>query len=170
MNNSIDNTIDNTIYTASPEIIRHRYNPILGFLLTGASVFGLWANSTMPVFDENELLGQWNLLISSCVLCTGLTMICYWLFGDSSSPVEKKSRERLYRSEYCFEVTQLPKVAAAVEEGNFTLVQQLPRSYQPSTQVICYRTDSGSVIAAQVLKNHEPAGPIHVFRKGEYAY
>lgn len=164
------NTIDDAIFTASPEITYYRYNPLMGILLTAASIAGLWAYANSTYFEEHEVLGQWTLLLSGTVLCTGLTMICYRLFGDSSSPVEKTSRERLYRSEYSFEINYLPKVVAAIEQGDFTLLQKLPRSYQPSTQVVCYRTDSGSLIAAQVLKNHEPAGPIQVFRQGEYAY
>lgn len=165
-----NNTIDDAIYTASTEIARHRYNPLLGIILTALSIFGLWANVNLYLFEQHELLGQWNLLICSCVLCTGLTMICYRLFGDSSSPIEKQSHEKLFRSEYSFEVNELPKITAAVEAGDFTMLQKLPRSYQPSMQVICYRTDSGSVIAAQVLRNQEPAGPIRVFRQGEYAF
>lgn len=160
--------IDDAIYTASPEIARHRYNPILGILITAASIALLWANTNTRFFDEHELIAQWNLLISLCMLCTGLTMVCYWSFGDSSAPVEKKTRERLYRMEYSFEKNELPRITAAIEKGNFALLQQLPRSYQPSAQVIYYRTDSGSMIAAQVLINHEPASDIRVFHQGEY--
>ena len=49
-------------------------------------------------------------------------------------------------------------------------MQNLPRSYQPAAQVICYRTDSGSLIAAQVLMNRQPTGEIKVFRAGEYDF
>lgn len=85
-------------------------------------------------------------------------------------PVEKRSRERLYRSEYSFEAHDLPKVQSAIECGNFAVLQNLPRSYQPAAQVICYRTDSGSLIAAQVLMNRQPTGEIKVFRAGEYDF
>lgn len=162
--------IDEAIFTASPEIIRNRYNPLLGFVITVVSIFLLWGNENLELFAQHELLLQWNLLISSCLLCTGLTMVCYRFFGDSSAPVEKTTRERLYRSEYSFEPADLSKVQAAVEHGNFTILQKLPRSYQPTAQVICYRTDSGSMIAAQVIANHEPTGEIRVFRAGEYEF
>mgnify|MGYP007046662271 CR=1 FL=1 len=92
--------IDDAIYSASPEIACRRYNPSLGIVLTAGSIALLWANSHVSLFTENDMLSQWNLLISSCILCTGIVMICYRLFGDSSAPVEKRSRERLYRSEY----------------------------------------------------------------------
>ena len=164
------NTIDDAIYTASPEIIRRRYNPLPGIVLTVGSIALLWANSNVGLFQESDMLSQWNLLISSCALCTGIVMICYRLFGDSSAPVEKQSRERLYRSEYTFETNYLQKVQSAIESGDFTILQQLPHSYQPATQVICYRTDSGSLIAAQVLKNQQPDGDIKVFRAGEYDF
>lgn len=164
------NMIDDAIYTASPEITRHRYNPLLGIILTAGSIFLLWANSNVPYFDEHELLAQWNLLISSCILCTGLTMICYRFFGDSSAPVQKKNKERLYRWEFPFEAAHTEKVKAAVKQGDFKLLQNLPRCYQSSSQVVCYRTDSGSMIAAQVVANHEPAGEIHIFQAGEYAF
>lgn len=163
-------TIDDAIYSASPEITRHRYNPLPGILLTAASIALLWANANVELFDKYEMLSQWNLLISSCMLCTGIVMICYRLFGDSSAPVEKQSRERLYRSEYSFEAHDLPKVQAAVENGDFTLLQRLPRSYQPAAQVVCYRTDSGSLIAAQIVANRRPAGEIKVFHAGEYDF
>ena len=39
-----------------------------------------------------------------------------------------------------------------------------------AAQVICYRTDSGSLIAAQVLMNRQPTGEIKVFRAGEYDF
>ena len=78
--------------------------------------------------------------------------------------------ERLYRSEYSFEAHDLPKVQSAIECGNFAVLQNLPRSYQPAAQVICYRTDSGSLIAAQVLMNRQPTGEIKVFRAGEYDF
>ena len=94
------NMIDDAIYSASPEITCRRYNPSLGIVLTAGSIALLWANSHVSLFTENDMLSQWNLLISSCILCTGIVMICYRLFGDSSAPVEKRSRERLYRSEY----------------------------------------------------------------------
>ena len=162
--------IDDAIYRASPEITRHRYNPLLGILLTAGSIVLLWANSNGPYLDEHELLSQWNLLISSCLLCTGLTMVCYRFFGDSSAPVEKKSRKRLYRSEFPFEAGEMEKVKAAVERGDFTLLQNLPRCYNSSSHVVCYRTDSGSMIAAQILANREPVGDIRVFHAGEYAF
>lgn len=164
------NTIDDAIYTASSEIIRRRYNPLLGIILTVASIVMLWANSNVAYFDLHEMAAQWNLLISSCLFCTGLTMVCYWLFGDSSAPLDKQNRERLYRSEYSFESNYLSKVRAAVESGDFTILEQLPRCYQASSQVVCYRTDSGSVIAAQVLTNHEAAGEIRIFKAGQYKY
>lgn len=162
--------IDDAIYTASPEIIYHRYNPLLGIVLTAGSIALLWANSNVAPFTENEILYQWNLLISSCILCTGLVMICYRLFGDSLAPIEKKSRERLYRTEFSFEKSDLPKVEAAVANGNFSLLQTLPHSYQPATQVICYRTDSGSLLAAQIVANRQPASEIRIFHDGEYDF
>ena len=79
-------------------------------------------------------------------------------------------RQRLYRSEYSFEAHDLSKVQSAIECGNFSVLQNLPRSYQPAAQVICYRTDSGSLIAAQVLMNRQPTGEIKVFRAGEYDF
>ena len=164
------NMIDDAIYSASPEIACRRYNPSLGIVLTAGSITLLWANSHASLFTENDMLSQWNLLISSCILCTGIVMICYRLFGDSSAPVEKRSRERLYRSEYSFEAPDLPTVQSAIECGNFAVLQNLPRSYQPAAQVICYRTDSGSLIAAQVLMNRQPTGEIKVFRAGEYDF
>ncbi|WP_295935281.1 hypothetical protein [uncultured Alistipes sp.] len=164
------NTIDDAIYTASPEIICRRYNPILGVVLTVASIALLWANYNVAFFAEHEMLSQWNLLISSCLLCTGIVMICYRLFGDSSAPYDRQSNERLYRSEYSFELQDLPKVQTAIEKGQFSLLLKLPRSYQPAAQLICYRTDSGSLIAAQVLKNSKPAGEIKVFHAGEYDF
>lgn len=166
----MEKIIDDAIYNASPDITRRRYNPLLGILLTAASIVMLWANENIELFTNSDVLTQWNLLTASCMLCTGATMICYRLFGDSSAPVEKQSRERLYRSEYTFGLHDLPKIEEAVEQGNFSLLQQLPHSYQPAAQVVYYRTDSGSVIAAQVLKNSEPASEIKVFHKGEYAY
>lgn len=96
-NSSMKNMIDDAIYSASPEIACRRYNPSLGIVLTAGSITLLWANSHASLFTENDMLSQWNLLISSCILCTGIVMICYRLFGDSSAPVEKRSRERLYR-------------------------------------------------------------------------
>ena len=122
------NMIDDAIYSASPEITCRRYNPSLGIVLTAGSIALLWANSHVSLFTENDMLSQWNLLISSCILCTGIVMICYRLFGDSSAPVEKRSRERLYRSEYSFEAHDLPKVQSAIECGNFAVLQNLPRS------------------------------------------
>lgn len=161
--------IDNTIYTASPEITRRRYNPLLGIILTAGSIALLWANEHVELFQIHEMLYQWNLLISSCILCTGLTMICYRFFGDSSAPVEKKTKERLYRTEFSFEANDLSKVVTAVEQGNFARLKQLPRCYQSAAQVVCYCTDSGSVMAAQVLRNQEPASDIRIFHAGEYA-
>lgn len=166
----MNNIIDDAIYTASPEIMRRRYNPTLGIVLTAGSIALLWANSHVSLFTESDMLSQWNLFISSCILCTGIVMICYRLFGDSSAPVDRQNRERLYRSEYSFETHDLPKVQSAIENGNFAVLQNLPRSYQPAAQVICYRTDSGSLIAAQVLMNRQPTGQIKVFRNGEYNF
>ena len=82
----------------------------------------------------------------------------------------REAEPRLYRSEYSFEAHDLPKVQSAIECGNFAVLQNLPRSYQPAAQVICYRTDSGSLIAAQVLMNRQPTGEIKVFRAGEYDF
>lgn len=166
----MNNTIDDAIYTASPEIMRRRYNPTLGIVLTAGSIALLWANSHVSLFTQSDMLSQWNLFISSCILCTGIVMICYRLFGDSSAPVDRQNRERLYRSEYSFEAHDLMKVQSAIENGNFAVLQNLPRSYQPAAQVICYRTDSGSLIAAQVLMNRQPTGQIKVFRNGEYNF
>lgn len=163
-------TIDDAIYHVSPEIIRHRYNPLLGIVLTALSIFLLWANSNSAIFEQNDMFAQWNLLFSSCLLCAGLTMICYRFFGDSSAPVDKKNRERLYRSEYSFEQHDLPRVRTAIESGDFTLLQTLPRSFQPAAQVVCYRTDSGSMIAAQVLVNREPTCEVRIYRAGEYEF
>lgn len=157
-------TIDEAIYNVSPEIIRHRYNPLLGIVLTAASIVLLWANANTEFFEQRELLYQWNLLFSSCLLCTGLTMICYRLFGDSSAPLDKNNRERLYRTEYSFETHDLPRVKSAVENGDFELLEKLPRCYQSSAQVVCYGTDSGSVIAAQVIVNRQPTGEVKIFR------
>lgn len=162
--------IDEAIYTASPDITKHRYNPLLGFLLTIASIILLWGNTHFEWLENHDLAAQWNLLISSCILCTGLTMVCYRFFGDSSAPIEKTRRERLYRMEYSFESNELNKIKAAVESGNFELLNALPRCYQPASQVICYRTDSGSIIAAQVINQQQPASEILVFREGEYAF
>ena len=120
------NMIDDAIYSASPEITCRRYNPSLGIVLTAGSIALLWANSHVSLFTENDMLSQWNLLISSCILCTGIVMICYRLFGDSSAPVEKRSRERLYRSEYSFEAHDLPKVQSAQLCGTAEPAPQLP--------------------------------------------
>ena len=73
------NMIDDAIYSASPEIACRRYNPSLGIVLTAGSIALLWANSHVSLFTENDMLSQWNLLISSCILCTGIVMICYRL-------------------------------------------------------------------------------------------
>lgn len=162
--------IDDAIYTASPDIVRHRYNPLLGMVLTVAALALLWANSNVALFENSAPLSQWNLLISSCILCTGLTMVCYRYFGDSSAPLEKQSRERLFRSEYSFDTQELPRVQEAVERGDFELLNRLPHSYQPAAQVVCYRTESGSLIAAQVLRQQRPASEIVVFRDGEYTF
>ena len=64
--------IDDAIYSASPEIACRRYNPSLGIVLTAGSIALLWANSHVSLFTENDMLSQWNLLISSCILCTGI--------------------------------------------------------------------------------------------------
>ena len=96
------NHIDRAIYHASKDIVCRRYNPLAGIVLTIVGAALLWANYHVSYFDERELLAQWNLLLSSCLLLTGLTMICYRLFGDSSAPVERATGERLYRSEYFF--------------------------------------------------------------------
>ena len=94
------NMIDDAIYSASPEIACRRYNPSLGIVLTAGSITLLWANSHASLFTENDMLSQWNLLISSCILCTGIVMICYRLFGDSSAQPRRKlrhqPRERLF--------------------------------------------------------------------------
>ena len=83
------NHIDRAIYHASKDIVCRRYNPLAGIVLTIVGAALLWANYHVSYFDERELLAQWNLLLSSCLLLTGLTMICYRLFGDSSAPVER---------------------------------------------------------------------------------
>ena len=133
------NMIDDAIYSASPEITCRRYNPSLGIVLTAGSIALLWANSHVSLFTENDMLSQWNLLISSCILCTGIVMICYRLFGDSSAPVEKRSRERLYRSEYSFEAHDLSKVQSAIECGNFSVLQNLPSGHLlPDGQRVAY--------------------------------
>lgn len=62
------NMIDDAIYSASPEIACRRYNPSLGIVLTAGSITLLWANSHASLFTENDMLSQWNLLISSCIL------------------------------------------------------------------------------------------------------
>ncbi|MEG1700061.1 MAG: hypothetical protein RR270_02140 [Alistipes sp.] len=162
--------IDDAIYTVSPEIVRHRYNPLIGIVLTVASIFLLWANSHSAIFEQHEMLSQWNLLLSSCMLCTGAVMICYWLFGDSSAPIEKQSHQRLYRSEFSFDMHELPKIATAVSNGDFTQLQKLPRCFQPTVQVVCYRTDSGSVLASQIVVNRAPSDDIKIFHAGEYKF
>ncbi len=160
--------IDRAIYHASKDIVRRRYNPLLGTVLTLAGGALLWANYHVSFFEERELLSQWNLLLSSCLLLTGLTMICYRLFGDSSAPVEQQTGERLYRSAYYFETSELPRIREAVETGNLALLGKLPRSYQPAAEVVCYRTESGSILAAQLLQRHEPQSGVLVFREGAY--
>jgi len=169
-NSSMKNMIDDAIYSASPEIACRRYNPSLGIVLTAGSIALLWANSHVSLFTENDMLSQWNLLISSCILCTGIVMICYRVARHGRRREGQRTGERLYRSEYSFEAHDLPKVQSAIECGNFAVLQNLPRSYQPAAQVICYRTDSGSLIAAQVLMNRQPTGEIKVFRAGEYDF
>lgn len=163
--------IDDAIYTASPEtIVKHSYNPLLGIILTVASIALLWANSNVAWFETHEIASQWNLLLSLCILSTGLTMICYRFFGDSSAPVDKKTHERLYRTEFVFDTSDYTRVQAAFEVGDFARLRDLPRSYLPSVQVICYRTDSGSLAAAQLLRQQQPESEVRVFQEGEYAF
>lgn len=163
--------IDDAIYTASPDtIIKHSYNPLLGIILTVVSIALLWANSNVTWFETHEIASQWNLLLSLCLLSTGVTMICYRFFGDSSAPVDKTTRERLYRTEFVFDTSDYVKVQAAFETGDFVRLRNLPRSYQPSVQVICYRTDSGSLAAAQLLRQQQPESDVRIFREGEYAF
>lgn len=164
------NHIDRAIYHVSKDIVCRRYNPLAGIVLTIVGAALLWANYHVSYFDERELLAQWNLLLSSCLLLTGLTMICYRLFGDSSAPVERATGERLYRSEYFFETSELPRIREAVETGDFSLIGKLPRSYQPAAEVVCYRTESGSILAAQLLQRHEPQCDVLVFREGNYTF
>lgn len=160
--------IDQAIYHASNQIVRRRYNPLSGILLTLAGGALIWANYHTPFFEAHELPAQWNLLVSSCLLLTGLTMICYRLFGDSSAPIEHITGQRLYRTAYSFEASELPRLRRAVEAGDFTLLNKLPHSYQPAVEVVCYRTESGSLLAAQLLQRHEPLSGVLVFRKDTY--
>lgn len=162
--------IDRAIYHASEHIICHRYNPLPGIVLSLAGGALMWANFHTAYFETRDLLAQWNLLLSCCLLLTGITMICYRLFGDSSAPVERGTGERLYRSAYYFETSELPRIREAVETGNFALLGKLPRSYQPAAEVICYRTESGSLLAAQLLQRHEPQCGVLVFPKGTYTF
>ncbi|MEG1886133.1 MAG: hypothetical protein RR182_07610 [Alistipes sp.] len=162
------NNIDEAIYAMSSDIMCHRYNPMLGIILTLVGIGSLWANVHLQFFVSHEILSQWNLLIGSCVLCTGIIMICYRFFGDSSCPIEKTTKERLYRTELCFDGSELNKVKRAVETGDFAFLLKLPKSYHPAAQVIYYRTDSGSMLAAQVLQYQTPATDVKVFHSGEY--
>lgn len=162
--------IDKAVYNANKDLIASkRYNPLLGILLTAASIVMLWGNSSAQFLIDNDMLSQWNLLLALTMLSTGLTMICYYLFGDSISAVDKTSGERLYRSEYFFETNELPKITQAIEQGNFSLLEQMPKSYQPAAQVIIYKSDSGSLVAAQALQYQNPVCDIIVFKKGEYS-
>ncbi|MEG2366323.1 MAG: hypothetical protein RSB29_06195 [Alistipes sp.] len=164
-------TIDSAIYVVSPDTISKRhYSPLLGILLTIVSVALLWANSHVDWFLLHELAAQWNMLLSSCLLCAGISMICYSLFGDSTAPIEKGSRERLYRTEFAFEAADFARAKAAFEAGDFVRLRKMPRSYQAAVQVICYRTDSGSLAAAQLLRQQQPESDIRIFHEGEYAF
>ena len=84
--------------------------------------------------------------------------------------MERATGERLYRSEYFFETSELPRIREAVETGDFSLIGKLPRSYQPAAEVVCYRTESGSILAAQLLQRHEPQCDVLVFREGNYTF
>lgn len=161
--------IDKAVFTADNRLIaRKRYNPTLGIALTVAGAALLWANSFLPFFTTHELLSQWNVLLAGILLIVGGTMICYYLFGDSTSARDKASGEQLYRSEYFFEAPELPRLTHAIESGDFTSLEKLPRSYQSAAQVVVYRTDSGSVIAAQALQHHLPVCAVKVFKQGDY--
>ncbi|MEG1672836.1 MAG: hypothetical protein RRZ83_05800 [Alistipes sp.] len=164
-------TIDSAIYVASPNTITKRhYSPLLGVILTAVAVAALWANANVGWFALHELAAQWNMLLSSCLLCVGISMICYSLFGDSSAPIEKKTHERLYRTEFAFESADYARAKAAFEAGDFVRLRSMPRSYQAAVQVICYRTDSGSLAAAQLLRQQQPESDIRIFHEGEYAF
>lgn len=162
--------IDRAIYTASEDIVCRRYNPWAGILLTLAGAGLLWADYNVSFFEERDLLSQWTLLAAVCLLLTGGTMICYRLFGDSSAPVYRSTGERLHRNEYFVEPSELPRIREAVRTGDFSLLGKLPRSYQPAAEVVCYRTESGSILAAQLLQRHEPECEVLVFKEGAYTF
>lgn len=167
------NHIDEAIYSLSPDtVVGRRYNPLLGIIITAvAAVAMIGANYVEPFASDRDLY-QYVMMAGFLVLVTGATMICYWLFGDSTHPYYVPTNEKLLRTDMTFNAADANRVETLVAAGDFKALENLPRSSASGLVVIVYSAASGKFAAAQTLEyvphEYQPISEPHVFEEGKF--
>ncbi len=139
--------IDKEIYRCSKDIKRRYTNSwkwiVAGVLCSAMLLFGvenIWLNALL-------LTVGWS---GAAIL---LSIVLYYLVGDSCRPIHKPTGEIMERSELYFEASQVATIKALMESGNLATIENMPRSFSPDYLFVKYVNKSGSMVCAQLLEN-----------------
>ncbi len=165
--------IDEVLYSISPDaIVARRYNPIVGILITVIATVAMIGANYIEPFASNSDLYQYLMMVGFLVLATGVTMICYWLWGDSVRPHYAPTNEKLIRHDMTFNIADANRVEALVAAGDFKALDSLPHSAASGLIVIIYAAASGKFAIAQALEyvphEYQPMSEPHLFEEGKF--
>lgn len=165
--------IDEVLYSISPEqIVGRRYNPMLGIVIVVVAAAAMLSANFIEPFASDRDLFQYLMMVGFMVLITGITMICYWLFGDSVHPYYAPTNERLTRTDLSFNIADANRVEKLVAAGDFKALESLPRSAASGLIVVIYTVASGKFAMAQTLEyvphEYQPISDPHLFEEGEF--
>lgn len=165
--------IDEVLYSISPDtVVARRYNPILGIIITVVAAGTMLGANQIEPFASNRDLYQYLMMAGFMVLATGVTMICYWLFGDSVKPHYAPTGEKLVRHDLIFNIADVNRVETLVAAGDFKALEKLPHSSASGLIVVVYAAKSGKFAMAQTLEyvphEYQPVSATHLFEEGKF--
>lgn len=167
------NHIDEVLYSISPDaIVARRYSPIVGILITAIAAIAMIGANHIEPFASNRDLYQYLMMAGFLVLTTGVTMICYSLWGDSVRPHYAPTNERLVRHDLTFNIADANRVEALVAAGDFKALDSIPHSAASGLIVVIYSTAGGKFAMAQTLEyvphEYQPLSEPHLFEEGKF--
>lgn len=164
--------IDKGIYSCSPEIGKKYANPFWGIVMSVIGIALMTAYFTSPAIRGNAAASGWVLGLGVCGLLVAVTLVLYYLVGDSKRPLYKPTKSVMERYERYYDGDNAHTAAEHLLDGNFTAIARLPRAHQPLYLLVMYRSEGGGLLAAQMVDatgvSPRAMCEIELFEKGAY--
>ena len=142
--------IDKDIYKQSGVSRRHRP---LHWWSIALSILGIV--TTILYFLLGNMSQGFSSAILTVAVCCDLvlvTVVCYWLFGDSRAPYSKAGKCHLDRELNYYAATAQGALTAALEAKDIAALRAVKFNAIPALAVITYSSPDGTINYSQLLK------------------